>query len=199
MTKVVLAGALVGAPMALAAAPANADSVNWDAIAQCESGGNWNTSTGNGYSGGLQFSQSTWQANGGSGSPQNASREQQIQVAENVKASQGLGAWPVCGSKGGSTASYDSGSSSSGSSSSGSDSSSSSSAEGSTSTQQSAPVQQAPKSNPKGDYLVKPGDTLTKIAKAKQVEGGWHAVYKLNNDYISNPDLIVPGLKIAIK
>jgi hypothetical protein len=71
----------------------------WDAIAQCESGGNWNTSTGNGYSGGLQFTSSTWRANGGAGSPAGASRAQQIAVAERVLASQGWGAWPSCSRK----------------------------------------------------------------------------------------------------
>ncbi|OMC51706.1 resuscitation-promoting factor RpfE [Mycobacterium sp. IS-836] len=75
-------------------------SVNWDAIAQCESGGNWGISTGNGFSGGLQFTSSTWHANGGSGSPSSASREEQIRVAENVLHSQGIGAWPVCGRRG---------------------------------------------------------------------------------------------------
>jgi hypothetical protein len=75
-------------------------SVNWDAIAQCESGGNWGINTGNGFSGGLQFTSSTWHSNGGAGSPQNASREEQIRVAENVLHSQGIGAWPVCGRRG---------------------------------------------------------------------------------------------------
>jgi len=83
-------------------ASAASSGTNWDAVAQCESGGNWSTNTGNGFSGGLQFTQSTWEANGGSGSAQNASRDQQIQVAERVKQSQGMGAWPVCGSNGGS-------------------------------------------------------------------------------------------------
>ncbi len=99
-----VAGALSLAPMAVvtgvAAGTANADSVNWDAVAACESGGNWSINTGNGYSGGLQFTQGTWRANGGSGSPHNASREEQIRVAENVLRSQGIGAWPVCGRRG---------------------------------------------------------------------------------------------------
>jgi resuscitation-promoting factor RpfE len=75
-------------------------SVNWDAIASCESGGNWGISTGNGYAGGLQFTQGTWHANGGSGSANGASREEQIRVAENVLHSQGIRAWPVCGRRG---------------------------------------------------------------------------------------------------
>src|SRR5689334_11205868 len=93
------AGALAMAPLALAGT-ANADSVDWDAVAACESGGNWGIATGNGYYGGLQFTMGTWQANGGSGSPHNASREEQIRVAENVLRSQGIGAWPVCGKRG---------------------------------------------------------------------------------------------------
>ncbi|BAX93590.1 transglycosylase family protein [Mycobacterium shigaense] len=89
-----------GAPAPDAPPPVKAYSVNWDAIAQCESGGNWAISTGNGFSGGLQFTPSTWRANGGSGSPAGASREEQIRVAENVLRSQGIGAWPVCGRRG---------------------------------------------------------------------------------------------------
>lgn len=70
----------------------------WDRIAQCESGGNWHINTGNGYYGGLQFSLGTWRAHGGVGRPDQASREQQIAVAERVrKASGGYGAWPHCG------------------------------------------------------------------------------------------------------
>jgi hypothetical protein len=84
-----------------AAPPARTSySVNWDAIAQCESGGNWGINTGNGYLGGLQFTSGTWHANGGSGSPASASREEQIRVAENVLRTQGIGAWPVCGRRG---------------------------------------------------------------------------------------------------
>lgn len=90
-----IVGALTAAPLAAFAGTASAH--NWDAVAQCESGGNWGTNTGNGYYGGLQFSQSTWEANGGSGSAASASRAEQIRVAENVLASQGPGAWPTCG------------------------------------------------------------------------------------------------------
>jgi hypothetical protein len=83
---------------------AHADSMNWDAVAQCESGGNWAANTGNGFAGGLQFKQATWAANGGVGSPASASREEQIRVAENVMARQGANAWPTCGSVGGTPA-----------------------------------------------------------------------------------------------
>jgi len=71
----------------------------WDRLAQCESGGNWSTNTGNGYSGGLQFAPGTWRAHGGSGSAHNASRAEQIRVAERVRASQGWGAWPACSAR----------------------------------------------------------------------------------------------------
>jgi LysM repeat protein len=71
----------------------------WDRLAQCESGGNWSINTGNGYSGGLQFSPGTWRANGGSGSAHNASRAEQIRVAQRVLASQGWGAWPACSAR----------------------------------------------------------------------------------------------------
>lgn len=90
-------GALTLAPFGVATATASAAGHDWDAVANCESSGNWATNTGNGYYGGLQFSQSTWEANGGSGSASNASRDEQIRVAENVLATQGPGAWPVCG------------------------------------------------------------------------------------------------------
>jgi uncharacterized protein YabE (DUF348 family) len=71
----------------------------WDRIAACESGGNWAANTGNGYYGGLQFNLGTWQSYGGSGRPDQNSREQQIAVAERVRdAEGGYGAWPVCGS-----------------------------------------------------------------------------------------------------
>ena len=96
--KIAAAGALVVAPLALGTGTAAAASESqWDAVAACESGGNWSTNTGNGYYGGLQFSPSTWAANGGSGLPHNASKAEQIRVAENVLATQGAGAWPSCG------------------------------------------------------------------------------------------------------
>jgi uncharacterized protein YabE (DUF348 family) len=72
----------------------------WDRIAACESGGNWAANTGNGYYGGLQFNLGTWQAYGGSGRPDQNSREAQIAVAERVRdAEGGYGAWPVCGQR----------------------------------------------------------------------------------------------------
>src|SRR5699024_4463051 len=108
IARVAVAGAALGAPLALATVPAQASSVNWDAVAQCESGGNWSTNTGNGYYGGLQFSPQTWHAYGGEGNPANASRSEQIAVAENVLDGQDIGAWPVCGAKAGATGNFNS-------------------------------------------------------------------------------------------
>lgn len=96
----VIGAAFALVPTFLSTATAGADSVNWDAIAQCESGGNWSTNTGNGHYGGLQFKPATWTANGGRGNPAAASRGEQIQVAERVLATQGLKAWPKCGPRG---------------------------------------------------------------------------------------------------
>ncbi|WP_370944958.1 transglycosylase family protein [Amycolatopsis sp. cg5] len=197
IARIAIAGIAVGTPLAIAATPAQAaGSVDWDAVAKCESGGNWSTSTGNGYYGGLQFSASTWKAYGGTGSAANASREQQIAVAERVLQGQGIGAWPVCGKRGGS---------------------------GSTAKSVKAPAAKkatsaapkkaaaAPKapaapaaanvagSNPAGDYTVVAGDTLSKIAKQFNVQGGYKKLQELNASYIPNADFIVVGQKIATK
>ena len=75
---------------------------DWDRLAQCEAGGNWHINTGNGYYGGLQFSASTWRAYGGNEFaplPHQATREQQIAVAERTLAGQGWGAWPACSAR----------------------------------------------------------------------------------------------------
>lgn len=68
----------------------------WDQLARCESGGNWQINTGNGYYGGLQFSLGSWRGVGGSGYPHQASREEQIARGKMLQARQGWGAWPAC-------------------------------------------------------------------------------------------------------
>jgi LysM repeat protein len=80
-------------------APAVPSGSVWDALAQCESGGNWAINTGNGYYGGLQFSLSSWRGTGGSGYPHEHSREEQIRRGEILQASSGWGAWPACSRK----------------------------------------------------------------------------------------------------
>lgn len=71
----------------------------WDTLAQCEAGGNWSINTGNGFYGGVQFDQNTWERNGGLRYAQRAdlaTREEQIAIAEVTRVRQGWGAWPVC-------------------------------------------------------------------------------------------------------
>ena len=87
-----------GAALLGAAAPAQAAD-KWDQLVECEASGNWSANTGNGFSGGLQFTQQTWSAFGGSGNAANASKDEQKAVAERVLAEQGWGAWPACSEK----------------------------------------------------------------------------------------------------
>ncbi|CAM5727899.1 transglycosylase family protein [Streptomyces hirsutus] len=110
-------GAAVAAPLMAAGNASAATASEWETVARCESGGNWSINTGNGYYGGLQFSASTWAGYGGTayaGTADQASKAQQIEIAEKVLAGQGKGAWPVCG-KGLSNAAYSGGGSTEGS------------------------------------------------------------------------------------
>ncbi|MGM0930401.1 MAG: transglycosylase family protein [Actinomycetota bacterium] len=202
--------ALTGASVAMVGPAANAaDGATWDALAECESGGSWSTSTGNGFSGGLQFTPSTWAANGGTGSAENASRAEQIAVAENVLDSQGWGAWPACSSKLGLSGGG------------GGSQVSSQSADiqqapvqqapvqqapvAEAPVQQQAPVQQAPAAEAPAPaaapavqapavsgetYAVQSGDTLATIAESLGLQGGWEDLFAANSDTVSDPNLI---------
>ncbi len=195
--RMAVAGAVIASPIAIAA-PANA--ADWDALAQCESSGNWNSNTGNGFSGGLQFTPSTWSAYGGSeyaSNAKDATREQQIQVAEKVLASQGSGAWPGCTAKTGWTSgntSSSSGSSSDGESSSSSAKSSTKSSEkkASAKSSQSSPVRSGG-----SDYTVQQGDTLGKIAQKFGVQ--YQDIFERNNSVLQNPNMIFPGQQLDIQ
>ena len=192
--KVALAGVVISVPLGIAATPANASSVNWDAIAKCESGGNWAINTGNGFYGGLQFTLGTWHANGGQGMPQNASREQQIAVAERVLATQGIHAWPVCGLRAGAS---------------GGGTAAAAPAQHRTVTTPKAPAAapkqvqstttSAPQSAPNGDYTVVAGDTLSGIAAKQGVQGGWNTLWNENKGIVANPNLIFPGQRLVTK
>jgi resuscitation-promoting factor RpfA len=194
--KVALAGAVISVPLTIAATPANASSVNWDAIAKCESGGNWAINTGNGFYGGLQFTLGTWHANGGQGMPQNASRAQQIAVAERVLATQGIHAWPVCGARAGASGG-------------GGAVAAVPAVPHRTVTVPKAPVatpkqvqstvSSAPQSAPNGNYTVVSGDTLSGIAAKQGVQGGWTTLWNENKDVVSNPNLIFPGQRLVTK
>jgi peptidoglycan hydrolase-like protein with peptidoglycan-binding domain len=106
ITGVAIAGSATFVTGVALGTPANAAGSVWDAVAACESGGNWAINTGNGYQGGLQFSSSTWMSAGGTRYAPRAdlaSKAAQIATAQRVLASQGPGAWPTCGKRAGLT------------------------------------------------------------------------------------------------
>jgi resuscitation-promoting factor RpfA len=167
------------------AAPAAAATHDWSGVAQCESGGNWHINTGNGYYGGLQFLQATWVGYGGlqyAPRADLASPAEQIAVAERVLAGQGIGAWPTCGKflRGGSTPAA------------------------------SAPARSAPAPSASaspggsapavrqsgGSYVVRPGDTLAKIAKTHGTS--WRAIWAKNKATVRNPDRIYAGQRLHV-
>ncbi|GII23099.1 LysM peptidoglycan-binding domain-containing protein [Planosporangium mesophilum] len=177
-----------------ATAASAASSVNWDAVAQCESSGNWHINTGNGYYGGLQFSQGTWAGYGGkqyAARADLASREQQIAVAEKVRQGQGMGAWPVCGSRGSSTKQYTPKKSTPKTQSGG---------QAQEQTAKTEPAQQAQPAQATGrTYQVQTGDTLSTIAERQGIAGGWQALYELNRQLLGgDPNLILPGQQLAL-
>jgi LysM repeat protein len=179
-----------------------ATSSEWDAVAQCESGGNWADNTGNGYYGGLQFSASTWDGFGGTAyasRADEASPSEQMAIADKVVAAQGWGAWPVCsrvaGVTGVPTASgvHTTPPAPASSSSASSSSSSSSSSSASSSAPTRVPAVKG------ANYTVKPTDTLSAIASRHHVKGGWLKIYQVNKSVIgSNPSLILPGMKLKV-
>ncbi|MEU3489101.1 transglycosylase family protein [Streptomyces massasporeus] len=207
-----VAGAAVAAPLMAAGNASAATASEWDAVAQCEAGGNWSINTGNGYYGGLQFSASTWSGYGGTkyaATADQATKEQQIEIGEKVLAGQGKGAWPVCG-KGLSSAGYTGGGSSSDS---GSSSEQSQQSTESRETQQPAsrsderPAAKKTVTTPTGkkvkkgdgEYKVVKGDTLSSIAEDKKVKGGWEKLFKLNKDIVTDANLIYPGQQLHLK
>lgn len=196
-------GAGLALPL-ITAAPAGAASGEvWEKVAACESSGNWAVNTGNGYYGGLQFSGSTWAAYGGTEYASRAdlaTREQQTAIAERVLDGQGPGAWPTCSVKAGLTRGGD--------------------APGSTvqsaggrpvqaAVPRSAPPRQ-PKATPaaatpthvpgkRDSYTVAAGDSLSGIADAQRVRGGWAKLYAANRAVVGdNPDLIFPGQRLSL-
>lgn len=216
-------GAAIAVPL-MGATGASAASVStWDAVAQCESGGNWSINTGNGYYGGLQFSQSSWAAAGGTqyaARADLATKAQQIATAEKLLALQGPGAWACAGAGNLSNDGVDPGV----------DTGSSAAKTETAPKQESAPVQkaepkkaertEAPSTNrsdraaaPKktvttptgkkvakgdGEYKVVTGDSLSKIAADHKVKGGWAQLFKLNKDIVTDADLIYPGQQLHL-
>ncbi|WNZ10990.1 transglycosylase family protein [Streptomyces sp. 11x1] len=203
----VTGAAAIAAPLMAAGSASAATASEWDAVAQCESGGNWSINTGNGYYGGLQFAASTWAGYGGTqyaSTADQATKAQQIAIAEKVLAGQGKGAWPVCG-KGLSSASYDgaAASSNSGSSQKSTQESSKKSTEdtrASRSSERATVETPTGKKVKKGDgeYKVVTGDTLSAIAEKKNVKGGWEKLFELNKDIIDDADFIYPGQQLHL-
>jgi resuscitation-promoting factor RpfA len=167
----------------------------WDNVAHCESGGNWHINTGNGYYGGLQFSQSTWSGYGGgryASRADLASKAEQITIANKVLASQGWGAWPVCSHYAGPATSHSESWTPKRASTSGKTSSSATKSR--TATHRSHATRTT-----RAIHVVRAGDTLSGIAQRYHVAGGWRALYRANRTLIgSNPDLILVGQHLHI-
>jgi LysM repeat protein len=202
-------GVAIAAPLMAAGNASAATASEWDTVASCESGGNWSINTGNGYYGGLQFSASTWAAYGGTAyasTANQASKSQQIAVAEKVLAAQGKGAWPTCGT-GLSSATYSGGSSSSSSNSSSKSTTERSTTDTTASRSAERPAAKKTVTTPTGkkvkkgdgEYKVVKGDTLSSIAEKHKVKGGWQQLFKLNKDIIDDADFIFPGQQLHLK
>lgn len=168
-TLIISVLALLGFSGVATAAPG----ATWDKVAQCESGGRWNTNTGNGYAGGLQFHPKTWSAYGGKGNPAGASREQQIAVAERVLAAQGWGAWPVCSRKAGARGHA---------------------AEPTKPDKAKKKAHKASKKTTAGVYTVSPGDTLSKVAARHGTT--WQRIARQNG--LDSPHQIYVGQTLRL-
>ncbi|MEU6061327.1 transglycosylase family protein [Streptomyces sp. NPDC047097] len=208
-----------GAGMALplmAAGAAEAASVDtWDKVAACESTHDWDINTGNGYYGGLQFTQSTWEAFGGTRYAPRAdlaTKDQQIAVAEKVLDGQGPRAWPACSVEAGLTRGGDAPAISPNGGR-GEQVRTTGENTGRQSASPRNPQKRSAKGQPKQpaatpttvpgkreSYTVARGDSLSGIARAERVSGGWQRLYAENRTVIgSDPDLILPGQRLALR
>ncbi|MBB3085590.1 transglycosylase family protein [Geodermatophilus sabuli] len=186
--KTLLTTGIAALSLGVLAAPASAAGPNnWDAVAQCESGGNWSINTGNGYFGGLQFSQSTWTAFGGAEFASRAdlaTKEQQIAVAERTLDRQGPGAWPTCGRA------LDPAAPTAGA------------APAAAPAPAPAPERASRGDRPapaaSGEYVVQRGDTLGAIAARLGTDGGWQGLFALNQHQLSSPHVIQVGQTLVV-
>jgi hypothetical protein len=182
-------------PLATVAPSAQAASTStWDRLAACESGGRWNINTGNGFYGGLQFTNGTWRAYGGGRYAPRAdlaTKGEQIAVAERLLDDRGWSPWPACSRKLGLGSSDAKGS------------------PGTSATQKAAQsrggseraTRSAPRKAVGGKaYVVRRGDTLSAIAMRHRLPGGWQALYRMNRAEIGkNPGLIYPGQRLRLR
>jgi len=184
LLRLAVVGAVAtGAPLALAGTAEAAPQSAWDKLAQCESGGNWSINTGNGYYGGIQFNASTWRAYGGRGMPHQASKAEQIAVAERTLAAQGWNAWPSCSRKMGLR---------------GHAPATSAPAARKLSAPADAPakVTSTKATSTGGTYTVKRGDTLGKIAKTHGTSV--KAIFNANRDVIASPNVLKVGTTLDV-
>ncbi|SHG78862.1 transglycosylase family protein [Geodermatophilus nigrescens] len=207
-TKKVIAKAPVAAGatvvgIGVLSSPASAStSHDWSGVAQCESSGNWSINTGNGYYGGLQFSQSTWAAFGGTELAPRAdlaTPAQQVEIAEAVLAGQGVGAWPSCGKylAEGTTAAAAEAPAPAAPAAEAPAPEAAPAAPAAPAPLEAAPAAPAPAAADTEDYTVRWGDTVAKIAAAHAQS--WRELYERNVDVIgSNPNLIFPGQVFAV-
>ncbi|MDQ0717851.1 murein DD-endopeptidase MepM/ murein hydrolase activator NlpD [Streptomyces luteogriseus] len=191
-------GAGMALPFMGTGAAQAADMDTWNKVAACESTSNWSINSGNGFYGGLQFTQSTWEAYGGrayAARADLASKDQQIAVAEKVLDGQGPGAWPVCSVRAGLTRG-------------GGEPDIRPAAERTKQkdTKKTSIEDVRPQSTPQSRagnaemYTVVHGDTLSGIADDQDVRGSWRGLYAANRSAIgSDPDLIVPGQRLALR
>ncbi|MEU9480248.1 transglycosylase family protein [Streptomyces sp. NPDC048191] len=203
-------GAGLAIPLVAAGTADAADASTWNKVAACESSGDWSINTGNGYYGGLQFTQSTWEAYGGTRYAPRAdlaTRDQQIAVAERVLDGQGPGAWPVCSVRGGLTPPHSHPGSSGGTPTDADpgvhpDSAATRPAQAA---KKSSVRDVRPQTTPQSRagraemYTVVHGDTLSAIADEHHVRGGWRGLYAGNRATIgADPDLILPGQRLSL-
>jgi murein DD-endopeptidase MepM/ murein hydrolase activator NlpD len=197
-------GAGMALPFMGAGAAQAADVDTWNKVAACESSNDWNVNTGNGFYGGLQFTQSTWEAYGGrayAARADLATKNEQITVAEKVLDGQGPGAWPVCSARAGLSRG-------------GAEPDIRPAAESTRKSEKADRKTRAktsiedvrPQSTPQSRagsaemYTVVRGDTLSRIAEEREVRGGWRGLYAANRSAIGgDPDLIVPGQRLALR
>jgi LysM repeat protein len=219
-------------PMATASG-ASAATTPWDRLAGCESGGNWHINTGNGYYGGVQFADGTWDGWGGekyAGRADLATRAEQIVIAAKLVENSGWRSWPACSDRLGlgsddrqvalqvaadlkAAMSGDT----SGSQTSGDATKADSTKADSTGTDEKTAAEKRADNNrveterasrgkhrkapaaTGATYRVRPGDTLSAIARRKDVPGGWENLYRINRATIGkNPGLIYPGQRLSL-
>ncbi|MFE9822244.1 peptidoglycan DD-metalloendopeptidase family protein [Streptomyces sp. NPDC005791] len=201
-------GAGIALPFLAAASAGAATTDVWEKVAACESTGDWHINTGNGHYGGLQFTRSTWAAYGGTAYAARAdlaTKDQQIAVAEEVLDGQGPGAWPTCSVRAGLKQGGDAPDTAPQSTrrivaETGRDKASES---GPTSkkTARDTAAKVSPASAPgqRESYTVAQGDSLSGIATAERVRGGWERLYAANRTVVgSDPDLILPGQRLSL-